>query len=274
MSPIIEKEGRLYLDRTERIKLHLIWLSCKNFSALSKTENQALLKEAWANVKRNIRRYFRNYATSLGLIINAFKKINLTIDPNLHYGYDPEKDVLIFNLWSLFFSLTSDEFATPTPPWQTAGVLIHEFDHYLFFRESSMIGKTEKNYDEFNKEHLGELEKRAFHNQVTFLEKCKKNVPCETLDYKIRIRKWSADGKTTDSEIPVFRTSKNGVIDNINQAIRQYRDVLLRIEAGRNYDDFSTKDSIEDHSKMVDLLSLPIKLGPNRKNYPKIEVEL
>ena len=274
MSPVIEKEGRFYLDRTEEIKLYLMWLSCKNFSALNETKNQNLLKETWADVKANLKHYFRNYAISLESIFDTFKKINLTIDPKYPCGYDPEKDILLFNLWSLFFSLTDDGFATSSPPWQIGGNLIHEFDHSLFFRRFNMIGKREKDYKEFEKEHLSELEKRAYSKQIDFLEKCKKNVPCEALSYKIKVRNWSLDGIAINRNVPVFRKLKNDEMSSIHQAICQIRDVVHKIDTGKSYDDFSTGDSISDHLKLVKLLSLPIRLNPKRKNYPRIEIDM
>jgi len=274
MSPIVEKAGRFYLNETEKTGLYLTWLSCNDFGALRKIENQVLLKKAWANIKGRLPHYFKNHVISLDSIVKTFKKINLTINPKIDCAYDPEKDMLIYNLWSLFFSSTNDEFATPKPPWQIAGLLIHEYDHYLFFRKSAMIGKTEKEYEEFNREHLNELEKRAYSNQIAFLEKCKKKVPSKALTYKIRIRKWSPDGKPIDHEIPVIPMAKKGIINQINQVILQYRNVLRKIEVGKGYDDFSREDSMKSHLKIIDLLSLPIKLDPSKDNYPRIEITM
>jgi len=274
MSPIVEKEGHFHLDRAEKIKLYVVWLSCTNFGALSETINIGFLKEAWGTVKDELRTYFRNYCITIDSITGAFRKINLTIDPNLPCGYDPEKDILIFNLWTLFFSLTQDGFVTPTPAWQTAGSLIHEYDHYVFLRDCGMIGGTEDECKHFSKENLSKLEKRAFSSQIAFFEKCKEKVPPKQRSYRLRKLKWTSDGKHIDGEIPVFDVTGNAIKDSISEAIRQIQEVIRRIEMGESYEDFSTQNSIEESLKMVDLLSLPIVLDKTKKDYPKVEIEM
>lgn len=273
MSPLIERGGRFWLDKIEKTKLYLMWLSCKDLSMLSETKNLILLKEVWKNIKSQLRHYFKDYAISLQSIIDTFKKINLTIDPSLSCGYDPEKDVLIFNLWALFFSLTSDNFATPAPTFKTAGELIHEFDHYSFCKQYGMIGKTEKEYEEFNKSYFRQLEKSAFTNQKAFLENCKNNVPSKTLFYKLKIRKWSSSGKPIGIEAPVIQLPKEAVMNSIDQMICEISDVVSKIETGVRYDVISTENSTEISLKLVDVLSLPIKFDAKKKDYPKIEIE-
>lgn len=274
MSPIVEKTGRFYLDKIEETKLHLTWLSCKDFSSLNDSVNQTLLKETWINIKSELRAYFKNNVISLQSIVKTFKRIIITIDPRLPCAYDPEKDVLIFNLWSLFFTLTNDGFATPVPPWDAAGQLVHEFDHYLYFKENDMIGKREKDYEEFDKENLCHLEKRAYSNQKTFLEKCKNKVPFETLMYKIKIRNWSQDGKFIDFEAPIIQMCKEKMKDSIDHAICQISNIVDSIDTGKRYDVLSTEDSVNKHSKMIEILSLPIKLDREKKDYPKIEIKM
>ena len=179
MCPIIKKDGKYHLDEIEKNKLQLVWLSCKDFRMLRQAKNQALLKKVWTNTKNEMQLYFRNYSTSLDSIVNTFQKVNFTIDPSYPCGYDPEKNILILNLWNLLYAVTESNSAVPTPAWKLCGELIHEHDHYKFIVEHNMIGKTEKEYEGFNKKYLKKLEKRAFLTQQNFLGNCKKMFPQE-----------------------------------------------------------------------------------------------
>lgn len=270
MPPVIEKEKRFHLDHVEKAKLDLVWLSCKNFEALSETANQVLLDSVWEHIKIQIGPYLQDYSISLDSIAVDFKKMSLTIDPKQPFGYEPVENVLIVNLWALFFSLTPDGFATPTPPWQTAGNLIHEHDHYVFVRDSGMIGRTKDEIKEFNEKHRKELEKRAYSIELSFLDNCKKNVSPRQLRYKIRNLLWTPNGKRIGGEIPICEVSAEAEIRSIDDAILQLREVIHKIDIGE-YEDFSTQESIKDSQRMVELLSLPIELDPE-KEYPKIEM--
>ena len=137
------------MNHLDEIKLRLIWLSCKDIRLLNNSANQILLEKAWANIKTELRKYFKSYETSLDSITKCFKKISLTIDPRLPAGYDAEKDILILNLWNLFFALikdplTSKDCVISSPVWKLGGELIHEYDHYQFSEEKGIIGISEE----------------------------------------------------------------------------------------------------------------------------------
>jgi len=260
------------LDEIEKAKLKLLWLSSKDFHLLRKPENRALLKMVWTNKKNEMQTYLQKYAIPLNSIANTFKKISFTINPTYPSAYDPKKNVLLLSLWDLLYTVTSSNFAIPTPPWKLGGELVHEHDHYNFIMEHNMIGKTEKEYERFNKKYLRKLEKRAFLNQQDFLGNCKKNVPSRTLTYKIRVHRWLS--KKIDWTVKVLSSTRKGVISNIDDVISQISDVIENIEVGKDYDYMSEENNFETSLKLVDIFSLPIKLNRNQKIYPMIEIAM
>lgn len=272
MCPIIEKDGKYFLDDIEKIKLRLLWLSCKDFGTLRQPKTKALLKNLWINRKSEMHLYFQNYTTSLDSIINTFKKVNFTIDPRLPSGYHPEKNILIFNLWSFFYAVAQCDYAIPTPAWKLGGELVHEHDHYKFITEHNMIGKTEKEYERFNKKYLRKLEKRAFLILQNFLGNCKKNVPSRTLTYTIRIHRWLP--QKMDWVVNVLSSTREGIISSIDDVISQISEIINDIEAGKDYDYMSEEHNFETSLKLVDIFSLPIKLNRKQKVYPMIEMAM
>jgi len=181
---------------------------------------------------------------------------------------------MIFNLWNLFFSLPNNGFVISTPSWKTAGELIHEFDHYQFLKEHSLIGKTEQELEEFNNNYRHQLEKRGHMRLKDFLKRCKNIVPSETSLYKIRVREWSSTGEPINCDASPIRLPRKNMIDSIEDAIRQISDVIGKIDSGEDYDKSSTENSMQINLKIKEVLSLPIELDPSRKDYPKVEIKI
>lgn len=272
MCPVMKKDGKYLLDEIEKAKLNLLWLSSKDFHLLRKPENKARLKMVWTNKKNEMQTYFQKYAIPLNSIVNTFKKVSFTINPIYPSGYDPEKNILLLNLWDLLYTVTSSNFAIPTPPWKLGGELVHEHDHYNFLVEHNMSGKTEKEYERFNKKYLRKLEKRAFLIQQNFLGNCKKNVPSRTLTYTIRIHRWLP--KKMDWVVNVLSSTREGIISSIDDVISQISEIINDIEAGKDYDYMSEEHNFETSLKLVDIFSLPIKLNRKQKVYPMIEIAM
>jgi REP element-mobilizing transposase RayT len=47
------------MDWVNKAKLHLVWLSCKNFQSLNDTENKKLLEQVWMKIKNEMQSYFK-----------------------------------------------------------------------------------------------------------------------------------------------------------------------------------------------------------------------
>lgn len=262
------------MDGIEKTKLYLVWLSCKNFESLKSIENRKLLKQVWRNIKSNMQFYFRGYSLSLQSIMDKFQIIKLTLDPKVPFGYDPQTDSLIYNLWKLFFTLsTDDSFCIPKPAWQMAGGLIHEHDHYTFLKEHEMIGKPEEAQKEFVKRFVFEAEKRAFSSELGFYQNCR-SIMSSYQTYAVTVKKWTKEGKPMRKDIRPISLSKEVALASLDSAVTQLKDVVKRIEGGEDYEDMSADQSIKDCEKMAECLSLPIKLDKKKEDYPKIEIKM
>lgn len=135
-----------------------------------------------------------------------------------------------------------------------------------------MIGKTEEEYERFNKKYLRELEKRAFLNQQIFLKNCKKNVPRRTLTYSIKINRWIP--QKMDWVVKVLTVKKEGLVNAIDGVISQISEIISNMENGKDYDHMSEEHNLESSLKLVDILSLPISLDKEQKVYPRIEIAM
>jgi hypothetical protein len=253
-------------------KLYLIWLSCKNFESLKVSKNVILLEKAWNHVKSEMESYFRGYSFDFQSVIEKFKKIRLTTDPNMIAAYIPEIDTLIFNLWALFFSPVKDGFCIPTYPLKNCETLIHEFDHYSFFKEHDMISKTEIEYEEFDKTYENQREKRAFLSERNFLEKYREKTFPHMTSYRIKVTKWTEKGRPLDCWIQPFAITRGLTLEIIDAMIEDCVNAISRIDARERYDEMAVKSSRESYWRMINLLSLPIKLD-TKQEYPFIEIK-
>lgn len=255
----------------ERNKLFLVWLSCKDFNSLKRGKNQDIITSVWKHTKKEIEDSMNSYTTSMRSIAEQFGKIRLTVDPRKSCSYDPQEEGLTFNLWKLFFAVTSDEkFCSPTPAWQTGGILVHEFDHYNYLKESGMSTKAEKEQEEFKKEYSSEIERRAFLKQKAFFETCEARLPTAMQTYIIRIEKWSKLGAPSKYEVHPVQLTR----DSINNAVIQITRVIEQIDKGEKYDEMSETNDVKNSLRMMELLSLPFKMSLREKDYPSIEIDM
>lgn len=267
------------LDNNTYIELKLVWLSCKDVNVLKSGKNYALLEASWQNVKTGLRPYFKDQPFSLEEITADFKKITLTMDPTMSFGYDSERNILLFHLWSLFLDSTVDEHQiiniVPTLPWKRGGELVHEHDHYLFLSAQRMIGKSKQAQDIFAQKYWVQIETRAFSNQIAFLERCKLIVPASYLTQGIRVSAWTVDGEPTFGlKCRSILFPKAKIIESIDQMIREYTAKIHEIKAGQDYSKAAKRNDTSVNSKMAKTLSLPIKLDQQKAPYSEIEINM
>jgi len=262
------------LDKIEKDKLYLIWLSYKDFASLKENENQIMLGQIWRKVRQEMTHCFEGFQTNLDSIAGTFGKINLNTDPHQACGYDPTRKALVFNFWLLFFDLLNDEWCIPSPPFVTAGKLVHEFDHYCYFRDHGMIGKPEKEFEEFDKINLGALEERALKLQMNFLDNCRKNLPDISRSYGMVVTKWSKKGRPIEKRISPFNTTKEQMSEFISSDIKQLTDVINRVKDKENYSEMADENSGNICKKLMELMSLPIAIDSKKKEYPSIAIKM
>jgi hypothetical protein len=231
-----------------------------------------LLEQIWENIKDRLDPYFKNYHRSLQTIVGAFTRIHLTIDPTLVGAYDPKADAFSYNLWELFFSPVKDAFCVPSHPLKICETLVHEFDHYCYLKEHDMICKTDREYAEFDKTHRFKVEKRAFLSQIHFLRHCKEKAPPHETYNGIRVTGWTERGKPLGLRTQPIAMTKKTTLELIDSMIADCEKVIQRMDSGEIYDEMATRSTLQSCSKIVSILSLPIKLQEKEQAYPSVEI--
>ena len=247
-----------------------------------KEENQNLIKDEYEKIKTELYSMFQSFQPSLDSIIKSFKKISLTIDPRLPAGYDAEKNIFIWNLWSLFFAITEDPITKKScvmsaPIWKLGSELIHEYDHFQFSKENKIIGVPEETRKQFDEQTASQREKRAFLSQIDFLKHSKSKIPYDTPINFIRVKRWTNNGNVQNKKKACLTESlvyRNTLIDSIDYCISDLEGVITKIDAGQNYDKVSDKENFRKSTQYVKALSLPIRLNSKQKDYQLIEVKM
>ena len=259
--------------------LYLCWLSAKDITLLKEGDNKIALSRAWGHLKSQLTIYFDDSTIPFESIISACKKINLTANPRIWCCYAPYEDLLVFNLWVLLFTPTTDGFVVPSDAWVVGRSLVHEFDHHVFCEEHGMIGKkAEGELEEFVKSRLTPMEKRAFSSEISFLENCKRNVPDKTRRItKIRDVTWTANGNKIEKIefSPVLGwQSRLNVIQDIDETISRVSATLSSIQDGAQYRIQADDRNLKLNLRIAQALSLPVQFDEKLVDYPMVEIEM
>lgn len=257
-----------------KLKLHLVWLSCVDFESLGHNKNRLHIIQAWEDIKSKMEFYLRGYEVSLQSIKDCFGNIRLTKNPNQVACYDPKLDVLVLNLWALFFHPIENDFCSPAHTLRTCQTLVHEYDHRCYFRDHKMIGKTDEEYDEFGKLNCTQIERRAHLSQIEFLKYCRQRSLPHMTDYEIRIKEWTDKGEPLDYSVKPFPINREVAYTLIDAMINDSNSVLEQIETGEDYDQIASISSYDSFLRMISILSLPTKIEPTERQYPFIEIKM
>ena len=267
------QDNIISLSADDQDRLFLTWLAYTNFKMLK--DNQESLKRTWQKLRGEIFPYFRKYNRSLEQISKDFGKITITNDPAIAYCFDSDRIALEFNVLNLFFSScpsqTKGDFVAVLP-WKLGGQLVHEHDHYLWYKEHDLISKTKKEADEFYEKHIAEIESRAFRNQIAFLENAKDNLPISSFANFIRVECWTTNGEPILSDKSYsYMLSKHEAIDQIDQSITCFSDLLETID--KHYTENGNTNNRKISLKMLRILGLN---SPNKSSndYDTLELEM
>ena len=262
-----------FLEQNVKTSLFLAWLSSHDFNQLHKEDNFTLLEEIVKEQKSSLSPYFKNQAVSLDRIVKDFDKITLTTNPKIAFGYDFERELLLYNLW-LFLFETCGDFASSAFPAALAGHLVYQYDIFLSLKENNVIDKPKDVKAVFQKEHGLEVDRKAVRKHIAFLEKSKSNNLLPMAVDLVKVTDWSYNGRPNLSpECEMHIISKPAIVALIDDLIKQQSHALTEM-IGKHY----SKSTNESNSKMVvDLskaLSLPLKSTVKKSVYPEITVSL
>lgn len=261
------------LDKSTQDALHLSWVSCKDFNALSNEDNKERLKNVWASMKVQFFPFFKEQEITFTDIATDLKDFVLSIEPTLGFAYSPEMNILEANLWTLLFGINLD-MVIPPVPWKLAGMLVHEHDHYLFLSSAGMIGADEKSSDEFQKANWISAEVRAYNSELKFLKKCRENLSPFFLQ-QFRITGWTPNGQPFPTSIYKWNIyPKTDCLVQLDREIDFLNKLINRIKKADEYYKISEDHYKSENRKRARLLSLPINLDRLSKPYPQIRLEL
>jgi hypothetical protein len=254
-----------------KTSLFLAWLSHHDFNQLLKEDNFALLEEILKEQKNSLSPYFKNQAVSLDKIIKDFDKITLTTNPKIAFGYDFEREILLYNLW-LFLFEPCGGFASSSFPASFAGHLFYQYNIHLSLKKNGVIGKPKDVKAVFQKEHGLEIDKQAVQTHIDFLEKTKTNDLLPIVVDLVKVTSWSPEGRpnlSSDSEM--YMTPKTAIVALIDDLIKQQSKTLSEM-----VDKHYSKSTDESNSQMVlelsKALSLPLKSNTKKSIYPEITI--
>ena len=131
------------------------------FYDIYKLENDSNLKEVWEDIRSKVAKLLEKGGLNISSFAKIFPSFEISVDVDYTWGFDPDRNSLVFHLWSLLFSTD----------FEIAGALIHEGDHYEFLKNHDMLGKLPQEHEEFRKEHEKSMEIRANKKQKEFLSK-------------------------------------------------------------------------------------------------------
>jgi hypothetical protein len=164
----------------------------------------------------------------------------------------------------------------PTSLEKIGGALVHEYDHYLFFKEKIAAGaKLEELTDFYSKNEL-QIEKRAYEAQISFLQHFKSKVPEETIVHSIKVLYWSDNGFTIELERGYLQTvfTRTNVQNSIDPAISDLQNIITQIQAGKDSISSSQKNNLDKIRQITQLLTLQLKIYPKREDYPFKDFEV
>jgi len=262
-----------FLEQNMKTSLFLAWLSHHDFNQLHKEDNFMLLEEILKEQKNCLSPYFKNQAVSLDRIVKDFDKITLTTNPKIAFGYDFERELLLYNLW-LFLFEPCGGFASSSFPASFAGHLVYQYNIHLSLKENCIIGKPNDVKAVFQKEHGLEIDRRAVQCHIDFLEKAKSNNLLPLVVDLVKVTSWSFDGRPSlSSDCEMYMTPKTAIVALIDDSIKQQRQTLSEM-VDKQY----SKSTDEANSQLVlelsKALSLPIKSNTKKLTYPEITVDL
>jgi len=249
-------------------ELELAWVSWEDISQLEREPYSALLSRAWKEIKKEVSYVFSKVGQNFQDIRNAFRRFELTMDPQIDKEFDPARNMLTINVWFLFFSVFSNDSTLVgfSPNFMVGRTFIHEFDHYSFLKSKKMLGASRDRREQFDTKHRRETEEKAIMAEIDYLKKCKKKLP-PTFDFI----SFSTTGRKRWATTwhPGNATSRV-----INGLLRQCDEMLALVREDQNgfaYNQESKKRAVENHLRISKAL-IGIDQRFEHKDYKRITI--
>jgi hypothetical protein len=122
--------------------------------------------EMWSKIKNDIDTMLRAGSLDIDKFAKVFPKIDLTADPRVFALFASGTDRFALNIWAAIYH----------PPYELAGTLVHEADHRKYHLDNGTLHSDQEKLKEFHKEHLREMERRAYNTELAFLSKIRVSV--------------------------------------------------------------------------------------------------
>lgn len=122
----------------------------------------------WYSIRNDLEDIFAKVNEDFHIIKHSFRTITLTMDPTISWQIDSKNGQLTYNLWSLLFSITTDNRLMFVLPYKTASSILHEYTHLQSIYKLGLLG----NRNETTTQQQIQMELDALACEIDFLQKC------------------------------------------------------------------------------------------------------
>jgi hypothetical protein len=259
----------------QKRKIAVAYLAWKDIGAPGKSPYNHVLKDVFDLTLGEIGGFFQLVGESWQDVIQAFRIWEFTLYPRISIGFEPQRNVLIVNLWSWMFSMLSNIEQSEigfAPLFLKASELVHEFQHYVYLNEHGMIGVPEEESELFRENHGGLMEEEAFRKQVNVLQKYKEVADPETFLITFKVDAWENGRKC---KFAIIKEHRQKTADLIDRLVRQYEEAieLAKEDASASkYNEESDKHDCEINEAISKALNLPIDVRLDKTHFKTISV--
>jgi len=263
------------LTNLQKAKISLAYLAWEDMDKLNKPPHNRLLKHVLGSTLGEINRFFRQAGESSQDVIRVFRTWELTLYPKISIGFDPDRNVLIINLWSWMFSVLSNMKQLEvgfSPLCLKASELIHEFQHYVYLDKHKMLEASDEESELFRSKHGGIMEETAFRKQIAVLKTYKKVAPLRIPMIAFKIDAWENGGRCTFRFLKESQQATETLIDGL---VKQYEEAieLAKLDTGASrYNEESDRMDCQMNETISQALNLPIDVSLDKDQFKTTSV--
>ena len=262
------------ITQVESAKLRLARASWEDTGQLEQEPCSSLLNFVWKAIKKDVGYVFSKIGQNFQVIKSAFRVFELTMDPRITKEFDPTRNMLTINVWSLLFCVlsTDDIYEVGfSPNFEVGRTLIHEFEHYRFLKSKNMLGASEDQLNQFDAKYRSKAEEKAIKAEINYLKKCKKKLPATFYLKSFSIRSWG--NKKTNLYVKRRELVTSGIIDGFLEQCYEMLELIRKDQNASAYNQESEKIAISDHKMISRALLLQINSRIAQKDFKKVQID-
>lgn len=254
-------------------------IAVNDFKSL-KSENSKL-QSVWDVISRKRDTLFCETGFQNLNNISMYPKIQVSMYPGLSASYCPYENVIKVNILTLLFSVSEESFQKFLPKisqngiiinpfYRISGTFLHEFDHYLFFKERNLIGSDRGIIEEFKKNNFSKIEKRAYCKEMDFYKNYK-NLNHPIYDISIGRVKHANSRYELKPSLIISNTSRfqiEEIIEDTKNRVNSLKNLKIS-----EYNEKIKCEDIERFTEIGKLFSLKFDKNREKNEYETIDLD-